>query len=153
MKKETHLGTMPHAMIIEDESALSEVYNIALTQAGYFVQTFNNGKDAAKHLSKVSPRLIVLDLNLPGATGEEILQVIKNEPAHQDTKIFLITSNVRMGRHLAEEVDIFLEKPVRFKLLCRLAEKYKPERYQPDIDIKNAPNVKPISHPSISISG
>ena len=149
MEKKTLSNTKPHAIIIEEESALSEIYQIALTQAGYFVQTFSNGKEAAEHLKKVSPRLLLLDLNLPGATGEEILKSIKGVPAHQDTKIFMITANARMGRHLASEVDILLEKPVRFKLLCRLAEKYKPERRKHS----GVQTVKhqPISNPSLQI--
>ncbi|MEM8862783.1 MAG: response regulator [Chloroflexota bacterium] len=151
METETFLSTMPHAIIVEDESALSEVYSMALTQAGYFVQTFSNGVDAAEHLKKVSPRLILLDLNLPGASGEEILRSMKDVPAHQDTKIFLLTSNARMGRHLAGEVDILLEKPVRYRLLYRLAEKFKPQRSQPKLE--SSPNLNPINHSSIGFSG
>jgi len=149
METRTFLSTMPHAMIVEDESDLSAVYKMALMKAGYFVQTFNNGIDAAEHLKKVSPRLLLLDLNLPGASGEEILKSIKNVPAHQDTKVFLLTSNVQMGDHLATEVDILLEKPVRFKLLCRLAEKYKPERRK--YRVEKLVTVQLTSKPSLQI--
>lgn len=121
-------GLRPHAIIVEDESSLSEIYKVALTQAGYFVQTIHNGTDAIKHLRKVSPRLLLLDLNLPGASGDEILDSIEDVDAYKDTKIFLISANARMGRHLANKVDLVLEKPVRFNLLIRLAEKFKPAR-------------------------
>ncbi len=129
-------GLRPHAIIVEDESSLSEIYKVALTQAGYFVQTIHNGTDAINHLKKVSPRLLLLDLNLPGASGDEILASIEDVDAYRDTKIFLISANARMGRHLASKVDLVLEKPVRFNLLIRLAEKYKPIRNEePLIDL------------------
>lgn len=121
-------GMSPHAIIVEDESALTVVYAKALEAAGYYVQVFNNGSEALEHLKKVSPRLLLLDLSLPGANGEEILEAILDMPAHKYTKIFLISSNARLARHLFDKVDIVLEKPVRYKLLCRLAEKYKPKR-------------------------
>ena len=121
----------PHAIIVEDESALSEIYSKALDQAGYYVESFRNGKEALVHLKKVSPRLLLLDLNLPGASGDEILESINKVKAFRDTKIFLISANPYLSQQFSGKVDLILEKPVGYSVLCRLAEKYKPRTRQP----------------------
>ncbi len=123
----------PHAIIVEDEMALSEIYSKALEQAGYYVEAFRNGQDALVHLKKVSPRLLLLDLNLPGASGNEILDSIKKKKAFKDTKIFLISANPQLSLEFEGKVDLILEKPVGYSVLSRLAEKYKPIRKVPAV--------------------
>ena len=139
---------LPHAVIVEDEEALSVAFQIALTQAGYYVQVIRDGRQAFKHLKNVSPRLLILDLNLPGVSGDEILKAVKELPAYKDTHIFVVTANTRLGQELEPLVDLVLEKPIRIKVLRQLAERYKPVRQaQPKladpIDIPNYPNIAP----------
>ncbi|MFK7801185.1 MAG: PleD family two-component system response regulator [Anaerolineae bacterium] len=139
---------MPHAVIVEDEEALSVAFQMALTQAGYYVQVIRDGRQALKHLKNISPRLLLLDLNLPGVSGADILASIKELPAYKDTHIFLVTANTRLAQELEGSVDLVLEKPIGIKVLQRLAERYKPMRQfkeQPiePIDIPNYPNIAP----------
>ena len=118
----------PHAIIVEDEKALATAYKIALTEAGYYVEHFNNGKKALKHLKNVAPRLLLLDLNLPEVSGDEILESIKRLRGYKDTYIFLISANYRLAEELADSADIVLQKPVGIRILQKIAERYKPLR-------------------------
>lgn len=118
----------PHAIIVEDEQALATAYKIALTQAGYYVEHFTNGKKALKHLKNVAPRLLLLDLNLPEVSGDEILEAIKQLRGYKDTYIFLITANYRLAEELSASADIVLQKPIGIRVLRKIAERYKPAK-------------------------
>src|SRR5262249_59131108 len=49
-----------------------------LTDAGYEVVTVNNGSAALKKVSEAQPELIVLDVYMPGYSGLEVCQRIKD---------------------------------------------------------------------------
>ena len=132
---------LPHAIIVEDEPNFASIYRYALEQAGYYVEVIRNGLDALDHLKKVSPRLLILDLNLPGLGGDEVLKEIQRMRAYKDTKIFLATANVRLAQELSDRVDLVLEKPIDYKVLAKLAMKHKPTRKEFFNDDTNQPFV------------
>lgn len=117
---------MPHAIVVEDEKALATAYKIALTQAGYYVETYKNGKKALKHLQNVAPRLLLLDLNLPEVSGDEILEAISHLRGYKDTHILLITANYRLAEELTDSADLVLQKPISIRVLRNIVERYKP---------------------------
>lgn len=139
--KNNHI--LPHAIIVEDQKDLANAYSIALTQAGYFVKIISNGKEALKVLKSVSPRLLLLDLNLPEVSGDEILESIKDLPAYKHTRIFLISANTRMAQHLTDEVDLVLEKPIGIRVLKRLAARHSPNKK--DQTLIDPPNDPPLT--------
>ena len=129
-------GLKPHAIIVEDEEALATAYKIALTQAGYYVEHFKNGKKALKHLKNVAPRLLLLDLNLPEVSGDEILEAIKELKGYKDTYIFLITANYRLAEELSSSADMVLQKPIGIRILRKIAERYKPKKEKNETPIE-----------------
>src|ERR1700690_4437937 len=51
-----------------------------LADAGYDVSTVNNGSAALKRITEVKPDLIVLDVYMPGYSGLEVCQRLKDAP-------------------------------------------------------------------------
>lgn len=71
---------MPNILIIDDDVHINNLLEEALTNKGYTVQKAFSGTQALLILSKNKPDLILLDLMLPGLSGEELMSHIKDIP-------------------------------------------------------------------------
>ena len=71
---------MPNILIIDDDASISEMLSEALENEGYSVTKAYSGTEAVMILSQIQPDLILLDLMLPGMSGEELLPRIKDIP-------------------------------------------------------------------------
>ena len=71
---------MPQIAIIDDDQYINEMLNDVLKREGYFVLQAYSGTEAIYLLSNHKPDLILLDLMMPGLSGEEVLTKIKGIP-------------------------------------------------------------------------
>ena len=71
---------MYNIMIIDDDLYINKMLEEALVQAGYSVTKAFSGKEALEIISKVRPDLVLLDLMLPGLSGEELLPHLRGIP-------------------------------------------------------------------------
>jgi len=69
------LDTHPHILLADDDDALRELLDFALTRAGYLVTCCTNGRDLADRLEEGDPfDLIISDLRMPALTGLDVLE-------------------------------------------------------------------------------
>ncbi|MDD3338878.1 MAG: response regulator transcription factor [Lachnospiraceae bacterium] len=109
---------MKRILIIEDDLHIGNLLEEALTQEGYLVSRAYSGTEAVLVLEKVSPDLVLLDLMLPGLTGEEVLPKIREIP------VIVVSAKV----DVEEKVDLllggavdYITKPFHMKeLLARI---------------------------------
>lgn len=71
---------MAHILVVDDDIYISNLLREALTKAGYTVSCVFSGIDAMQFLKTEKPDLILLDLMLPGISGEELLPHIGRIP-------------------------------------------------------------------------
>lgn len=71
---------MPEVLIIDDDVSISGMISEALADEGYTVKAAYSGTEALMLLSQIRPDLILLDLMLPGLSGEELLPQIGDIP-------------------------------------------------------------------------
>lgn len=71
---------MKHILIIDDDVHIGNVMEEALAKEGYRVTRAYSGTEAIYVLSASCPDLILLDLMLPGLSGEKVLPKIKEIP-------------------------------------------------------------------------
>ena len=71
---------MPNILIIDDDAHINDIVSKALQANGYTVSKAYSGTEALMLLSQSRPDLILLDLMLPGLSGEELLPHIKDIP-------------------------------------------------------------------------
>jgi DNA-binding NarL/FixJ family response regulator len=77
--------------IVEDNDKLRETLFRALNRAKGFrcVSQYANAEDALKDLPHVKPRVVLMDINLPGMNGVECVRQLK--PLVPDTQILMLT--------------------------------------------------------------
>ena len=71
---------MQSILIIDDDTTIGNLEQEVLERAGYAVLRAYSGTEAQMLLKNVRPNLILLDLMLPGLSGEDILPQIKGIP-------------------------------------------------------------------------
>jgi CheY-like chemotaxis protein len=102
-------------MMVEDNELNARLIRKILEAAGYNMVDYRNAEDALNSMDDVAPGLILLDLQLPGMSGYEFAQTVRNNPDYNSTKIIAISANVRdeNKRHAEESgCDGFIEKPI-----------------------------------------
>ena len=68
---------MHHILIVDDDIYIGNMLEEILTKEGYSVSRAYSGTEAVRALDEVQPELILLDLMLPGLSGEEVLPTIE----------------------------------------------------------------------------
>jgi DNA-binding response OmpR family regulator len=63
-------------------------------------------------LKYTAPEIVLLDLNLPGVSGKDLLTYIRSEERLAKTRVILTTADDRQAETLNNDADIVLLKPV-----------------------------------------
>ena len=110
------------AIVIEDDPALALIFAEILQEVGCNPQTINDGNAALQLLTGMTtpPNIILLDLNLPNVSGEQILRSIRENELLKETLVILTTANSRAASYLHNEADYVLLKPVSYTELSTL---------------------------------
>lgn len=103
--------TRPLVFIIEDDEPLGRVYSLALKDFCK-VETITDGAAALERLKNSLPAIVLLDLNLPGASGEAVLAAIRAEPHLEKTRVILCTGDEQQANWLEVKADYILLKPI-----------------------------------------
>lgn len=78
--------------IVEDESAIREMYKFRLQAAGFDVTTAYDGANAITVLEETVPDLILLDIKMPKMPGNEVLRRIRKTDWGQSIKVIVLTN-------------------------------------------------------------
>lgn len=97
--------------LVEDEENLCILLEKYLIKEGYNVTTFFDGTSAFEHVTDM-PHLWILDINLPGHDGYEIIKAIKVHHSNMPV-IFISARNEELDRVIGLEMgsDDYLPKP------------------------------------------
>jgi Response regulators consisting of a CheY-like receiver domain and a winged-helix DNA-binding domain len=106
-------------MIIDDDAYIGDMLEEALTKEGYNVLRAYSGTEALLLLSNHRPELILLDLMLPGLSGEELLPKLSGIPVIVVSAKAQINDKVELLMGGAAD---YISKPFEIKeLLARVA--------------------------------
>lgn len=105
-------------MIIDDDMAIGNMLEEALSREGYRVLRSYSGTEALMVLERETPDLILLDLMLPGLNGEEVLPHIEHIPVIVMSAKTAISDKVNL---LMKGAVDYITKPFALKeLLARI---------------------------------
>jgi DNA-binding response OmpR family regulator len=115
-------------LIADDDRDLLGLIAFALTQAGYLVVRASDGPAAIRAFEEESPDLVVLDINMPGASGFQVCEAIRVKSRVPVMMLTVRGEEEDLVRALELGADDYLNKPfsprtllARIKALLRRA--------------------------------
>lgn len=103
-------------LIVENTALLADLYAKTLEQAGMITRQVTDPMRVMEVLDEFSAELILMDINMPGASGEEVAQVLRQQEVHVSVPIVFLSGETNKNRQLAAMShggDDFLVKPIR----------------------------------------
>lgn len=100
-------------LLVEDDTALANVYVSRLQLEGFDVRHVQNGEDALSTAIDYKPDLIVLDAMMPKISGFDVLDILRNTSQTANVRIIMLTAlSQAKDRERAEQlgVDDYLVK-------------------------------------------
>ncbi len=114
-------------LIVDDNPVNLKLIRVLLSSEGYDVRTATDAEEAMASLESFQPRLILMDLQLPGMDGLELTRRLKADPATRDTIILALTAYAMKGdeeKALNAGCDGYLAKPIDTRALPGVVEEY-----------------------------
>jgi CheY-like chemotaxis protein len=115
-------------LYIEDNFHNRRIVRKILRSQGYTVLEAEDGITGLEMVKQEKPPLILLDINLPGMDGLEVLARIRENDELQETPVIALTASAMRGdreRFLAAGCDDYLSKPIRaLDLIKKVGELY-----------------------------
>jgi|APHM01.1.fsa_nt_gi Response regulator containing a CheY-like receiver domain and an HTH DNA-binding domain len=124
MSQSTAEPSGPRVVVVEDNPGDVRLVRegVATADVEPTLDIFNSGQRAAERLAAIDadnpkkhPDLILLDLNLPGNAGLEILEIVRNESAFQRAFVVVISSSENpadINRSYELSANAYITKPV-----------------------------------------
>ena len=130
----------PLALIVEDEHDVAALFRHVIDMAGYRSEIAFHGQVAVERLANSQPELVILDLDLPGVSGNEILKLIRKDERLRHTKVIVVTAHAHLADSLSAEPDITLFKPFSIEQFSDFIERFHLKvKYQTTIPLKDEP--------------
>ena len=107
-------------LIVDDNLTNLKLARVLLAGEGYVVRTAADAEEAMAVLQEFRPRLILMDIQLPGMDGLELTRRIKADPAMAAITILALTAYAMKGdqdRVLAAGCDGYVTKPIDTRAL------------------------------------
>ena len=103
---------MSKVMAVDDDLYILELYKTMLKEAGYEVETAEDGMSAVTKFQEFKPDLLILDVEMPAGGGEKVFDRLRN--------LFMVTIPIIFSTGVPENVTRYasfknvtvLKKPV-----------------------------------------
>jgi len=120
-------------LIVEDHPTMREAMKLILEHEGFDIREAPDGSVALAMVREQPPDLMFLDLNIPGASGADVLSELKGDPATADIRVIIVTATGEEGRDfvLSLGADEYFTKPFSPTALLRTVERVL-QRPEPD---------------------
>lgn len=108
------------ALIVEDNAASLKLLHFLLARQGYDVRTAADAEEALMLLQDWQPRVILLDLQMPGMGGLELTRRLKADPSRKGIVIVAVTAAAMKGDDrtaLVAGCDAYVSKPIDTRTL------------------------------------
>lgn len=114
-------------LIVDDSPANLKLFKVLLEVEGYDVRTAADGAAALALLERFMPRLILMDIQMPGLDGLSLTRRLKAHDATRAIVILALTAYAMKGdedRARAAGCDGYVTKPVNTEVLAALVAAY-----------------------------
>jgi CheY-like chemotaxis protein len=100
-------------LIVEDHPTMREALRLVLEREDLEIVEAGDGTSALALARSDPPDLILLDLHIPGISGEDVLAELKADPVTAGARVIVVTATGEEGRAraLAVGADAYFTKP------------------------------------------
>jgi CheY-like chemotaxis protein len=114
-------------LIVDDNPTNLKLVRVLLQGEGYDARTATDAEEALEVLKNFHPRLILMDVQLPGMDGLELTRQLKAHSEMRDITVVALTAYAMKGdeqKVLAAGCDGYIAKPIDTRNLPRLVAEY-----------------------------
>jgi CheY-like chemotaxis protein len=114
-------------LVVEDNESIRQLIEIVLKSAGHEVHGVGDGESALVAAQSIHPRLILMDVQLPGMDGLELARRLKTDAGTADITIVAVTAfAMESDREKAREAgcDGYISKPLDVNALTAAVSGY-----------------------------
>lgn len=123
-EKKIVYSSLPHILVVDDDERICDLVSRYLIKHNFVVMCANSASEAKTTLAHFSFDALIVDVMMPGESGLEFTQSIKNEKPLQQIPIIMLTALGEVDDRIAgfeAGVDDYLPKPFEAReLLMRL---------------------------------
>ena len=116
---------MKRILVVDDEPYILRVIRMKLENAGYCVETAEDGRDAWEKIRSSQPDMLITDIVMPDSDGYELAKKVRMEEKTRDLPILMLTGKGEDTDELKgyrAGVNQFLTKPFSPKELLSLVQ-------------------------------
>jgi two-component system, cell cycle response regulator DivK len=115
-------------LVVEDDGPTQKLISVLLKQTGYEIIEATTAPEALEKARLAMPNLILMDLGLPGITGDEAIACLKADPATKDIPVVVSTAydpgSVYVERAITAGAAEILYTPGSFRTLPEVVSRY-----------------------------
>ncbi|MBI1792496.1 MAG: response regulator [Acidobacteria bacterium] len=114
-------------LVVDDNPLNLKLTRMLLAGEGYQVRTAEDSRQAQEVLKTFHPRLILMDIQLPGMNGLDLTRLLKSDPAMADVLILALTAQAMKGddqKARAAGCDGYIAKPIDTRSLPEIVRSY-----------------------------
>jgi two-component system cell cycle response regulator DivK len=103
------------ALIVDDNSVNQELLSFVLESDGFEVRIAARGEEALELLDQFAPDLMIVDVQLPGLSGLDLINEVRGWPARRQPCIIVVTSYAMANdreRAMQAGCDGYIPKPI-----------------------------------------
>jgi CheY-like chemotaxis protein len=112
-----------HVLVVDDNVDAADTLSMLLELEGYETTTVHDGFEVLEAALRVTPGVVLMDLEMPGIDGCQVAALLRQEPALANTLLVAVTGFSDDGHRKAAKdagFDIQLVKPVPAEVLFPL---------------------------------
>ena len=111
-------------LIVDDHPTMREAMRLVLADEGFSVDEAADGARALDLVASDRPDLVLLDLNIPGISGPDLLEALKASRATSGIPVVVVTAEDEEGRRAAMQAgaEDYLTKPFSPRALVQTVE-------------------------------
>jgi two-component system alkaline phosphatase synthesis response regulator PhoP len=101
-------------LIVDDEPNILVSLEYLMKREGFEVLLARDGQEALDVLRRERPRLVLLDVMMPGKSGFEVCQELRADEAIRDTLVLMLTAKGRdtdVAKGMGVGADAYVTKP------------------------------------------
>jgi two-component system, cell cycle response regulator len=136
------MSTLATILVAEDSLVIRAVLRRDLEEAGYVVVEAVDGESALDRVRELRPDTILLDIEMPGRNGHEVLAALKADDAVRDIPVIFLTGRTgtkEMVAGLRAGAHDYLKKPFEAtELIARVSGAVRIKKLQDELLQRNA---------------